>query len=351
MIKTVDSISTVYPNQYYEQTGSTTTKYIFAGSDLVAYIENDGATTTTHYVHPDHLGSTQIVTDESGAVELTKDYYPFGSSRVDSGDASLSRGYIGQFEDGDDMSYLNARYYKSDRGQFMSQDPVFLAVGNGAEIKARTGFDMLTVLSDPQQLNSYAYARNNPIRYKDPTGNLSWEALLSNPVGSLQHVAGWGAFSLLGNVTNRPFAASLLRHSASLSPSPVLNIDSSNQGQYGNPIDQIMQTEQYKSYIQTTIQGAQNGKMANSAHFEFEGRSDLYYALHGVNIESQVTRENGEWVVDSTVSDRYDFNKTNPKTYTGTAIKAPATQAYKDQDSGVLSNYDVKIKVNDRIKE
>ncbi len=166
VIKTVDSVSTIYPNSYYSVEGATSTKYIYAGNELVAYVEADGVATTTHYVHPDHLGSTQVVTDESGAVELTKDYYPFGSSRVDSGDASLSRGYIGQFEDGDDMSYLNARYYKSDRGQFMSQDPVFWEIGQTAEGKA--------VLSNPQAQNSYSYAGNNPITNKDPGGRFWW---------------------------------------------------------------------------------------------------------------------------------------------------------------------------------
>jgi RHS repeat-associated protein len=59
-----------------------------------------------------------------------------------------------------DLNYLNARYYDSERGQFLSQDSVFWKLPK-------------ELLSDPQQLNSYSYARNNPIRMKDPSGMLS----------------------------------------------------------------------------------------------------------------------------------------------------------------------------------
>jgi hypothetical protein len=55
---------------------------------------------------------------------------------------------------------MNARYQDPIRGQFISEDPAFLAVSNGD-------------LNDPQQLNAYSYGRNNPIRYTDPTGKLT----------------------------------------------------------------------------------------------------------------------------------------------------------------------------------
>ncbi|MCE9585114.1 hypothetical protein K8Q94_00635 [Candidatus Nomurabacteria bacterium] len=100
-----------------------------------------------------------------------------------------------------------------------------------------------------------------------------------------------------------------------------------------------------------TIEGAKGGKMTNSSHFEFENKSDLYYSLHGANIQSQVSQKNGVWIVNSTVTDRYNFNSTNPQTYKGTIVKIPATQAYKDQSKGVLSNYNVSIKISDKIKQ
>ncbi|MBI3337126.1 MAG: hypothetical protein HY005_00685, partial [Candidatus Staskawiczbacteria bacterium] len=53
--------------------------------------------------------------------------------------------------------YLNARYYNSNIGRFISQDPMFWTLP-------------VELLTDPQNQNSYAYARNNPIVGSDPSG-------------------------------------------------------------------------------------------------------------------------------------------------------------------------------------
>jgi RHS repeat-associated protein len=53
-------------------------------------------------------------------------------------------------ESGND--YFGARYYASSMGRFMSPDPT------GGKIE------------DPQSLNRYAYVRNNPLSFTDPTG-------------------------------------------------------------------------------------------------------------------------------------------------------------------------------------
>ena len=103
----------------------------------------------------------------------TKDYYPFGTVRVNSGSASPARGYIGEFSDVSNLSYLNARYMEPSRGQFLSQDPTFLALGNPDKLQQLTKLDQQQFLTDPQQLNSYSYAKNNPIIQKDPTGNFA----------------------------------------------------------------------------------------------------------------------------------------------------------------------------------
>jgi hypothetical protein len=60
---------------------------------------------------------------------------------------------------------LNARYYESTRGQFLSEDPSFLAVGDPNAVKQVTGQDQRTFLSDPQQMNSTSYGRAIPIYY------------------------------------------------------------------------------------------------------------------------------------------------------------------------------------------
>ena len=72
---------------------------------------------------------------------------------------------------------LNARYYHSARGQFLSQDPSFLTVGDFNQVKSVTGQDQRLFLADPQQMNSYSYGRDNPVSNKDPQGNQSIAAV------------------------------------------------------------------------------------------------------------------------------------------------------------------------------
>jgi RHS repeat-associated protein len=172
VFKATGTATTSYPNRYYNVASSslfaTTTKHIFSpDGTLLATVEGSGVgLATTTYLHPDHLGGTNVTTDENGDVSQTLDYYPYGSQRIATGSFFEQRRFIGEEYDGDtDFSYLNARYYQGSRGQFMSQDPVFWEVGlteNGRSI-----------LSDPQQANTYGYARNNPLIHLDRTGEQS----------------------------------------------------------------------------------------------------------------------------------------------------------------------------------
>ncbi|HEV7671108.1 MAG TPA: FG-GAP-like repeat-containing protein [Thermoanaerobaculia bacterium] len=153
------STNTYYPNQYYNTDGAKQTKQVYAGSQLVATIETVSSSVTAYYVHADHLGSTNVVSDSAGTLAQTLDYYPFGVQRISSGTHNEQRRYIGQIYDAaTGLDYLNARYYEGGRGQFISQDPVFWETPNAQN------------LTNPQTLNSYAYANGNPITGKDPSG-------------------------------------------------------------------------------------------------------------------------------------------------------------------------------------
>src|SRR5262249_33667849 len=95
VLQTGTSTTTIYPFKWYSiasstATGakySTTTEYVFNGDTLVATVDRQMAggaatgTAQTHYIHPDHLGSTNVVTDASGTVVQTLDYYPYGGTR------------------------------------------------------------------------------------------------------------------------------------------------------------------------------------------------------------------------------------------------------------------------------
>jgi RHS repeat-associated protein len=120
------------------------------------------------------------------------DYYPYGSTRINQTTGGFTEGkqFISEYTDPETaLSYLHARYYSTSNGQFLSEDPTFLAVGtsklrelldlsnggNGSfsgtgssEQKDRQA--LVRFLEDPQQMNSYGYARDNPITKSDPTG-------------------------------------------------------------------------------------------------------------------------------------------------------------------------------------
>jgi RHS repeat-associated protein len=77
---------------------------------------------------------------------------------------------------------MGARYYDASLGRFISEDPAFLAVGDAGQLKSIAKEDQSTYLMSPQSANSFAYARNNPMIYTDPTGAYpSW----MNPIGFL----------------------------------------------------------------------------------------------------------------------------------------------------------------------
>jgi hypothetical protein len=68
------------------------------------------APTSANYVHPDHLGSTNVVTDQNQDLVQTLDYYPYGATRIsNSTSTNEKRKFIGQFSNETNLSYLNAR--------------------------------------------------------------------------------------------------------------------------------------------------------------------------------------------------------------------------------------------------
>src|SRR5262249_46789507 len=99
---------------------------------------------------------------------------------------------IGQFADDSALSYLNARYYEGSRGQFLSEDPIFLA-----DPKAQ-------LLADPQSLNSYSYSDDNPITKSDPSGKFWWKEFYTDWNG---YNRGQGLAMKAGEVFGGRFAA------------------------------------------------------------------------------------------------------------------------------------------------
>ncbi len=126
---------------------SPTREYIYSGSQLVANVEAGAA----NYFHPDHL-SAGAVTDSSANSVRTSGHYPFGETWYETGTTSKWQftSYERDSESGNDYAVM--RYHINRLGRFSSPDPIAGSLGN------------------PQTLNRYAYARNNPVNMVDPMG-------------------------------------------------------------------------------------------------------------------------------------------------------------------------------------
>jgi|SRR5215831_10677785 len=132
VFQSTGTTTALYPFKWYSVASSTgtgakyatTTEYVFNGDSLVSTIDQQTAsgaatgTAQTSFIHPDRLGSTNVVTNASGTVVQTLDYYPYGATRVSTsvGGADSARKYIGQFADASNLDYLQARYYEGSRG-------------------------------------------------------------------------------------------------------------------------------------------------------------------------------------------------------------------------------------------
>ncbi|MGE0645776.1 MAG: hypothetical protein AB7P24_19125 [Nitrospira sp.] len=79
-VKKIDGTTTRYISKLYEcdTTGSTTScsRFIWAGDTRVATVAVTSG--TVHYWHGDHLGSSSVITDSTGAKVQALTYYPYG---------------------------------------------------------------------------------------------------------------------------------------------------------------------------------------------------------------------------------------------------------------------------------
>ncbi len=182
---TTPALATYYPSATYSTDGTTPDKHIFLGDTAIATVRGTDKDAVPYSIQTDHLTGSNITTDASGNLAELTDYYAFGTMRIDSqtGDFTEKRKFTGHEYDADTgLTYANARYYDAKIGRWLSEDPVFLLFGDSEQVKQITGQELQQYLSDPQNYNSYAYARNNPLRYNDPTGQSSF-----NPLGFLSN--------------------------------------------------------------------------------------------------------------------------------------------------------------------
>jgi RHS repeat-associated protein len=133
--------------------GTPSAEFIFFNGRRTARLDLPSA--AVHYYFSDHLGSASVVTSATGTIQDESDYYPFGGERVVTNTDPNPYKFTGKERDSESgLDNFGARYMGSSLGRFMSPDST-------AYVKP----------INPQSWNLYAYARNNPLLYVDPTGN------------------------------------------------------------------------------------------------------------------------------------------------------------------------------------
>jgi RHS repeat-associated protein len=149
------------------------------------------------YLHSEHLGSVESVTNHRGGIEERRKYDPFGQRKNPANPAlpfteSTSRvrqGFTGHEHD-DELGLINmrGRMYDPKLGRFLTPDPLVQVPFSG------------------QALNRYSYVLNNPLAYVDPSG---FQAVTVGdgwrPPETPDSVAGWEEYALL----RAPSSASL----------------------------------------------------------------------------------------------------------------------------------------------
>lgn len=138
---------------------------------MAEHIRHSSGTDETVYLLKDHLGSVEMITNSTGGVSARLAYGGQGPRRNGSthgGTPSSAdwtvitnttrRGFTGhEMLDNLNLVHMNGRVYDNVVGRFISADPYVQAPMN------------------TQSFNRYSYAFNNPLRYVDPTGYITFD--------------------------------------------------------------------------------------------------------------------------------------------------------------------------------
>jgi RHS repeat-associated protein len=124
-------------------------EYLYAGHQRVAAITGG----TTNYLYWDHQ-SVRSSADATGTITRTSGDFPYGETWYETlnPDKWKFTTYERDVDSEGGLDYANARFDSTRIGRFMSPDP------------------LSGVMDNPQSLNRYAYALNDPINHDDPSG-------------------------------------------------------------------------------------------------------------------------------------------------------------------------------------
>ena len=198
------TVTTIYAaGKSYERiqdANGTRVKHYIGGFAVVTQTVGATSPFQTSYLHKDHLGSTDTITDESGQVIQRMSFDTWGKRREINWQALsasvitnfntdiTTRGYTGHEQiDEVGLIHMNGRVYDAELGRFLSADPNVQAPDN------------------LQNWNRYSYVLNNPMSYTDPTGYF-----FSKLFKSIGRALG-KAFSAIGRVFKKALQNPLVR--------------------------------------------------------------------------------------------------------------------------------------------
>jgi RHS repeat-associated protein len=136
-------------NVAYEAASDGTSYSVLSGRSIDSHLAVAQSTGQVQYPLADAINSTVATTDQTGAIKSQFLYEPFGQTTTAS---SYPFQFNGRMLVSPTTYYYRARFYNSQTGRFISEDPI--------------GFAGL----DP---NLYRYAQNNPVLLTDPSGKIS----------------------------------------------------------------------------------------------------------------------------------------------------------------------------------
>lgn len=149
-----DSIDVLYET---DGDGKVVRQYVYSDDNVRLAMKMNGKTLYYHY---NAHGDVIALTDEAGKIVAEYAYDVWGNVLKNTASTEEAKanpyGYAGYTYDKEiEQYYLMARYYEPEQGVFTAYDP-----DPGDE-------------DDPQTMNGYNYANNNPVRYVDPDGNFA----------------------------------------------------------------------------------------------------------------------------------------------------------------------------------
>jgi len=154
--------NTIYVGGLLEKMGNASgtayRHYILAGSNTIVYSRSSSGVNSTYYLTQDHLGSSAVITDQTGTSLVKEKFSAMGGSENSTPEQNIIAGVTRHGFTGHEglstFNYVNmdGRIYVTNGGMFLSADPY------------------VPDPTDTQSFNRYSYGRNNPLSRVDPTG-------------------------------------------------------------------------------------------------------------------------------------------------------------------------------------